>query len=93
MIAGGERRRRREGFGDRVDGVPAPGYRAGHRALMPVGNARLMDRARILASLRFPSFPRLCGQTFYEGKELGELCVRAYNDFMIDEWCGSAPGR
>lgn len=52
-----------------------------------------MDRARILASLRFPSFPRLCGQTFYEGKELGELCVRAYNDFMIDEWCGSAPGR
>jgi predicted TIM-barrel fold metal-dependent hydrolase len=54
-----------------------------------------MDQARILASLCFPSFPRLCGQTFYEGKdkELGELCVRAYNDFMIDEWCGNAPGR
>jgi hypothetical protein len=52
-----------------------------------------MDQARILASLCFPSFPRLCGQTFYEGKdkELGELCVRAYNDFMIDECAATRP--
>lgn len=54
-----------------------------------------MNQAKVLASLCFPSFPRLCGQTFYEGrdKELGLLCVQAYNDFMIEEWCGSAPGR
>jgi predicted TIM-barrel fold metal-dependent hydrolase len=38
---------------------------------------------------------RFCGQSFYEGKdkELSLLCVRAYNDWMIDEWSGRAPGR
>jgi predicted TIM-barrel fold metal-dependent hydrolase len=54
-----------------------------------------MDRAGILASMSFPSFPRFCGQVFYEGedKELGLACVQAYNDWMIEEWCGTAPGR
>ena len=54
-----------------------------------------MDRSGVAASLCFPSFPRLCGQTFYEGKdkELGLACVKAYNDFMIEEWCGTSPGR
>jgi predicted TIM-barrel fold metal-dependent hydrolase len=54
-----------------------------------------MDRDGVLASLCFPSMPRFAGQTFYEGKdkELGLLCVKAYNDWMIDEWSGSAPGR
>jgi predicted TIM-barrel fold metal-dependent hydrolase len=54
-----------------------------------------MNRDGVLASLCFPSFPRFCGQTFYEGqdKELGLLCVRAYNDWMIEEWAGTAPGR
>lgn len=43
----------------------------------------------------YPTFPRFCGQTFSEAsdKQLGLLCVRAYNDWLIDEWCGSAPGR
>ena len=26
-------------------------------------------------------------------KDLALLCVQAYNDWMIDEWCGAAPGR
>jgi predicted TIM-barrel fold metal-dependent hydrolase len=54
-----------------------------------------MNRAGVISSLCFPSFPRFCGQVFYEAKdkELALLCVRAYNDWMIDEWCGSAPGR
>jgi predicted TIM-barrel fold metal-dependent hydrolase len=41
------------------------------------------------ASLSFPSFARFCGQTFLEAadKELALLCVEAYNDWMIDEWC------
>ena len=37
----------------------------------------------------FPNtLPRFCGQTFLEraDKELGLLCVQAYNDWMIDEW-------
>ena len=54
-----------------------------------------MDEAGILASLSFPSFPRFCGQLFWEAqdKELALLRVKAYNDWMIDEWCGAAPGR
>jgi predicted TIM-barrel fold metal-dependent hydrolase len=59
--------------------------------------ARLLDMndAGILASLNFPSFPRFCGQVFWEAKdkELALLCVKAYNDWMIDEWCGADPGR
>ena len=48
-----------------------------------------MDANHIEASLCFPTFPRFCGQTFSEAKdkELGLLCVRAYNDWMVDEWC------
>jgi len=43
----------------------------------------------------FPTFPRFCGQTFYEGsdKDLGLACVRAYNDWMVEEWCGDSAGR
>lgn len=54
-----------------------------------------MDRAGILASMCFPSLPRFCGQLFYEGadKELGLACLQAWNDWMIEEWCGAAPGR
>ena len=41
-------------------------------------------------------FPRFCGQTFAErdDKELALECVKAYNDWMIDEWCaGDGHGR
>jgi len=43
-------------------------------------------------SLCFPSFPRFCGQTFLEAKDkdLALLCVKGYNDWMIEEWCGGA---
>ena len=55
-----------------------------------------MDVNHLEASLCFPTFPRFCGQTFTEAqdKELGLLCVKAYNDWMVDEWCGpEAKGR
>ncbi|MET0143441.1 MAG: amidohydrolase family protein [Ilumatobacteraceae bacterium] len=54
-----------------------------------------MDRAGIIASLCFPSFPRFCGQIFWEAqdKDLALLCVKAYNDWMIEEWCGAATDR
>ena len=49
-----------------------------------------MDVNWVEASLSFPTFPRFCGQTFLEAKdrELAMLCVRAYNDWMVEEWCG-----
>jgi predicted TIM-barrel fold metal-dependent hydrolase len=54
-----------------------------------------MDTNWIEASLCFPTFPRFCGQTFTEAKdhELALLCVRAYNDWMVDEWCAPSKGR
>ena len=41
----------------------------------------------------FPSLPGFGGRVFFEmkDKELADLCVRAYNDFVIDEWCAAAP--
>jgi predicted TIM-barrel fold metal-dependent hydrolase len=56
-----------------------------------------MDANHVEASLCFPNvLPRFCGQTFYErkDKELALLCVQAYNDWIIDEWCaGDGQGR
>ncbi|HSA49307.1 MAG TPA: amidohydrolase family protein [Yinghuangia sp.] len=54
-----------------------------------------MDRAGILASLCFPTVTRFCGQLFMEAsdREFGLVCLKAYNDWMIEEWCGAAPGR
>jgi predicted TIM-barrel fold metal-dependent hydrolase len=61
-------------------------------------SARLadMDANDVEASLCFPTFTRFCGQTFNEreDKDLALLCVQAYNDWMIDEWCaGDGYGR
>ncbi|TVR26256.1 MAG: amidohydrolase [Ilumatobacter sp.] len=54
-----------------------------------------MDVNGVEASLCFPTFPRFCGQTFTEAsdRELALLCVQAYNDWMVDEWCGESGGR
>ena len=53
-----------------------------------------MDINHVEASLCFPTFPRFCGQTFTEAKdrELGLACIRAYNDWMVEEWCGDSGG-
>ena len=61
----------------------------------PVARITDMNEAGMLASLNFPSAPRFCGQLFHEGKdkELALVCVKAWNDWMVDEWCVSAPGR
>jgi predicted TIM-barrel fold metal-dependent hydrolase len=54
-----------------------------------------MDQAGILASLCFPTLPRFCGQLFMEAsdRDFGLQCLEIYNDWLIEEWCGSAPGR
>jgi len=54
-----------------------------------------MDENHIEASLCFPTFPRFCGQTFTEAKdkELALLCVEAYNDYQVEEWCAGTGGR
>ena len=54
-----------------------------------------MDMNWTDAQMCFPSFPRFCGQTFMEAEDkvLADLCVKAYNDWMVEEWCGDSNGR
>ena len=56
-----------------------------------------MDENHVDVSICFPNvLPRFCGQAFLErdDKDLALLCVKAYNDWMIDEWCaGDGAGR
>jgi predicted TIM-barrel fold metal-dependent hydrolase len=59
--------------------------------------ARLDDMTLngVEASLCFPNYPRFCGQIFNEAsdRELAMLCVKAYNDFTVEEWCAGSGGR
>ena len=54
-----------------------------------------MNQGAVLSSILFPSFPRYCGQVFHEAKdkELGLLCVQAWNDFILEEFGEAYPGR
>jgi predicted TIM-barrel fold metal-dependent hydrolase len=56
---------------------------------------RDMDANGVIGSMCFPSFPQLCGQLFARSKDkdAGLAVLKAYNDWHIDEWCGSYPGR
>jgi predicted TIM-barrel fold metal-dependent hydrolase len=60
----------------------------------PAARIKDMERNWVDGSLCFPTFPRFCGQTFYEGndKELGLLCVKAYNDWTVDTWTAAPDG-
>ncbi len=88
--------------------IAAAGYDADEVTLTPITyeqmrpgcyeqGARLedMDVNWVEASLSFPTFPRFCGQTFLEAKDrdLARLCVRAYNDWMVEEWSAGTGGR
>jgi predicted TIM-barrel fold metal-dependent hydrolase len=56
---------------------------------------RDMNRNGILSSMCFPTFPGFAGRGFQDAtdKELAAVMLQAYNDWHIDELCGSHPGR
>jgi predicted TIM-barrel fold metal-dependent hydrolase len=56
---------------------------------------RDMNANGVLASMCFPSYPSFCGALFarQQDKELARVMLQAYNDWHVDEWCGSHPGR
>ena len=61
----------------------------------PVARLSDLDEAGILASLCFPTMPGF-GASYLNNnpdRDLSMACIQAYNDFVIDEWCGAAPGR
>ena len=55
-----------------------------------------MTSNHVEAAINYPNiFPRFAGQGFLErdDKDLALACLRIYNDWMIDEWCGGAGRR
>ncbi len=53
-----------------------------------------MSAGGILASMCFPSFPGFAARLFAtDDVDFSVALVQAYNDWHIDEWCGSHPGR
>jgi predicted TIM-barrel fold metal-dependent hydrolase len=76
-----------------MDGVTYDEMRPG--CWQPTARLADMTANHVQASLCFPNYPRFCGQLFMYGKdkELARLCVEAYNDWMVEEWCGSTGGR
>jgi|SRR5690554_637425 len=54
-----------------------------------------MNANGLLASLNFPSVVTFDGSLFhqFENKKNALTLLKAYNDWHIDEWCGSYPGR
>ncbi len=56
---------------------------------------KAMDEDGVWAELLFPQFPRFGGTQFLEAtdKDLAIACIRAWNDWMLDEWSAAFPDR
>ena len=56
---------------------------------------RDMNAGGQLAGLNFPNWTGFAGQVLNLGPDryLNEIMIKAYNDWHVDEWCGSYPGR
>ncbi|MGZ8763028.1 MAG: amidohydrolase family protein, partial [Acidimicrobiia bacterium] len=54
-----------------------------------------MSAGGVLACMCFPSFPSFSGRLFanVDDKDVALAVTRAYNDWHIDAWCGTHPGR
>ena len=76
-----------------LDGVTFDEMRPG--CWQPRARLDDMDANGVQAQLCYPNYPRFCGQIFMKAqdKELALLCVKAYNDWMVEEWAGSSGGR
>jgi predicted TIM-barrel fold metal-dependent hydrolase len=76
-----------------LDGVTFDDMRPG--CWQPRARLEDMDVNGVEAQLCYPNYPRFCGQLFLRAhdKELALLCVRAYNDWMVEEWCAGTGGR
>ena len=55
-----------------------------------------MDIDGVWGQLCFPNYARFAGHRFYldiDDPELALVCIKAYNDYLLEEWCGYAPDR
>jgi predicted TIM-barrel fold metal-dependent hydrolase len=77
------------------------GFNPGSFSEMRPGCFDVHERVRdmnvngVLASMCFPTMAGFNARTFTEAgnKEVSFVMLQAYNDWHIDEWCGSYPGR
>jgi predicted TIM-barrel fold metal-dependent hydrolase len=62
----------------------------------PVERLKDMDIDGVWAQLCFPNYARFAGHRFFLGVKdlvLGLACLRAYNDFLLDDWCATDRSR
>jgi predicted TIM-barrel fold metal-dependent hydrolase len=62
----------------------------------PVERIKDMDIDGVWGSVCFPNFARFAGTLFLtdaEDRDLALACVSAYNDYVTEEWAGTAPDR
>src|SRR4029077_4754861 len=62
----------------------------------PVERIKDMDTDGVWGQLCFPNYARFAGHRFFlnvKDGDLGYACTRAYNDYLLDEWCATAPDR
>jgi predicted TIM-barrel fold metal-dependent hydrolase len=54
-----------------------------------------MNAGGQLAGLNFPNWTGFSGQVLQNGPDpkVNDVMIQAYNDWHVDEWCGSHPGR
>jgi hypothetical protein len=54
-----------------------------------------MDAGGILASLNFGTMTGFCGQMWLgaKDKDLALACLKVFNDWLFEEWCGADPKR
>lgn len=81
---------------DQVDARPVTFDELQKGCYDPAARLADMDQAGIEASVCYPNmFVRFCGQQFSlsPDKELALACIRAYNDFVVEEWCAGSGGR
>jgi predicted TIM-barrel fold metal-dependent hydrolase len=62
----------------------------------PVARVADMDLDGVWGQLCFPNYARFAGHRFYlnvSDRDLGYACLATYNDYLLDEWCATAPDR
>ncbi len=61
----------------------------------PAARVLDMDIDGTTAATCYPSFPGFAGGVFIRADdgELAAQCIKAWNDYSVDEWCATAPDR
>jgi predicted TIM-barrel fold metal-dependent hydrolase len=80
-----------------VDGLPVNFADMKPAIYDPKARLADMDAVNVERSLCYPNSSRFCGQVYLwmaaKDPELALACIRAYNDWAVEEWGGDSGGR